>query len=181
MISPLLLPDLIVHTAQQYNEAVVVIESNDAGQVVCNGVYYDLEYENTFVESAISSDGIGCTMTRKTKRIGCSNMKDLLEQSGLEVCDIDTITELTSFVPKGSSYEADKGCHDDMVMNLVMFSWFVSTDAFGDIDDISLKEMLYKDRELSEDEMLDFGFMTNNGRDDEYMDMIEQQRAWKDL
>ena len=103
------------------------------------------------------------------------------EQNGLEVCDIDTITELTSFVPKGSSYEADKGCHDDMVMNLVMFSWFVSTDAFGDIDDISLKEMLYKDRELAEDEMLDFGFMTNNGRDDEYMDMIEQQRAWRDL
>ena len=179
-ISPLLFPDIIVYMAKYYNESIVVIESNDSGQVVCNGVYYELEYENTFVESAVKKDGIGATMTKKTKRIGCSNMKDLLEQGGLEICDADSILELSTFVPKGSSYEADKGYHDDMVMNLVMFGWFVSTDAFGDIDSTSLKEMLYQDRKSIEDDLLDFGFH-NTGQSDEYNDMIEQQQAWRNL
>jgi len=180
IISPLLFPDIIVHTANYYNEAIVVIESNDAGQVVCNGVYYELEYENTFVESAIKKGGIGVTMTKKIKRMGCSNMKDLIEQSGLEIIDADTILELSTFVPKGASYEADKGFHDDMVMNLVMFGWFVSTEAFGDIDDISLKEMLYKDRESMEDDLLDFGFHST-GQSNEYQDKIDELRAWRDL
>ena len=180
LMSPLLFPDIIVHTANYYNEAIVVIENNDAGQVVCNGVYYDLEYENTFVESAIKKGGIGVTMTKKIKRMGCSNMKDLLEQGGLEIRDPDTILELSTFVPKGRSFEADTGFNDDMVMNLVLFSWFVSTEAFGDVDDTTLREMLYKDKESMQDDMLDFGFH-NDGRPDEYTDMIEQQRAWDEL
>jgi hypothetical protein len=180
LISPLLFPDVIVHTANYYNEAIVVIESNDAGQVVCNGVYYELEYENTFVESAIKKGGIGCTMTKKIKRMGCSNMKDLLEQNGLEIVDADTILELSTFVPRGNSYEADKGFHDDMVMNLVMFGWFVSTEAFGDVDEISLKDMLYQDKKAVEDDMLDFGFH-NTGQSNEYQDMIDSQRQWRDL
>ena len=179
-ISPLLFPDIIVYMAKYYNESIVVIESNDSGQVVCNGVYYELEYENTFVESAIKKDGIGATMTKKTKPIGCSNRKDLLEQGGLEICDADSILELSTFVPKGSSYEADKGYHDDMVMNLVMFGWFVSTDAFGDIDSTSLKEMLYQDRKSIEDDLLDFGFH-NTGQSSEYDSMIEDQQAWRNL
>ena len=72
MISPLLFPDLIYKYAMHYNECYVVVESNDAGQVVCNGLYYDLEYENVFVESMIKANAIGVTMTRKTKRIGLS-------------------------------------------------------------------------------------------------------------
>jgi hypothetical protein len=107
-------------------------------------------------------------------------MKDLLEQGGLEICDADTILELSTFIPKGASYEADKGYHDDMVMNLVMFGWFVSTEAFGDIDSTTLKDMLYKDRESMEDDMLDFGFH-NTGGTDEYQDMIDSQRAWRNL
>ena len=180
LISPLLFPDIIVHTANYYNEAIVVIESNDAGQVVCNGVYYELEYENTFVESAIKKGGIGVTMTKKIKRVGCSNMKDLIEQGGLELVDANTILELSTFIPKGSSYEADKGSHDDMVMNLVMFSWFVSTDAFGDVDEISLKDMLYKDREAMEDDLLDFGFH-NTGHGNDHLDKIAELKAWRDL
>jgi hypothetical protein len=181
MISPLLFPDLIVWTAKLYNNCIVLIESNDVGQVVCNGVYYDLEYENTFVESSIKSDGIGVTMNKKIKRIGCSNLKDIIEQNILEVYDVDTIQELSSFVPKGSSYEADKGAHDDMVMNCVMFGWFVSNTAFGDVDQINLKEMLYQDRQLTEDDMLDFGYIKSDGQSDEYQDMVDQVRTWKDL
>ena len=72
-------PDLIYKYATHYNEAYVVVESNDAGQVVCNGLYYDLEYENVFVESMIKANAIGVTMTAKTKRIGCSNIRDIMQ------------------------------------------------------------------------------------------------------
>jgi hypothetical protein len=180
MISPMIFPDIIVKVAKQYNDALVIIENNDVGQVVCNDVYYEYEYENTFVESAIKKGGIGVTMTKKIKRMGCSNMKDLIEQGGLELVDSNTILELSTFVPKGSSYEADKGSHDDMVMNLVMFGWFVSTEAFGDIDEVSLKDMLYKDREAMEDDLLDFGFH-NTGQTNEYQDIIDRQQAWRNL
>ena len=183
MISPLLFPDVIVWAAKIYNEAIVVIENNDAGQVVCNGVYYDLEYENTFVESTVKANGIGATMTKKVKRIGCSNLKDLVEQHVLEIVDADTIQEMSSFVPKGSSYEADKGCHDDMVMNCVMFAWFVSTEAFGNIDEIDLKKMLYADREAADDDLLGFAFnsLEQNSSISDYQEMARQLREWKDL
>ena len=183
IISPILFPDIIVWASKKYNDAIIVVENNDAGQVVCNGIYYDLEYENTFVESTVKANGIGVTMTKKIKRIGCSNLKDLMEQNVLEVVDADSIQELSSFVPKGNSYEADKGCHDDMVMNLVLFAWFVSTDAFGNIDEIDLKKMLYADRESLDDDLLDFGYISSASQDnlDDYRKMAQDLQDWNNL
>jgi hypothetical protein len=142
MISPLLFPDLIYKYATHYNEAYVVVESNDAGQVVCNGLYYDLEYENVFVESMIKANAIGVTMTKKTKRIGCSNIRDIMAQGKLVIKDEETIREMSTFVAKGSSYQADHNSHDDLMMNLVMFGWFTSTPFFAESTDVNMKHML---------------------------------------
>ena len=76
-ISPILFPNIIYKYATVYNDAYVVIEANDQGAVVCNGLYYDLEYENVHVSSAIKSSHIGVEMNRRTKRLGCSGIKDL--------------------------------------------------------------------------------------------------------
>ena len=97
MMSPMLFPDVIYKYATYYNNCCVVIESNDAGQVVCNGLHYDLEYENVYVESMIKANAIGVTMTRKIKRIGCSNIKDIIEQGKLEIVDNETIIEMSTF------------------------------------------------------------------------------------
>ena len=160
MISPLLFPDLIYKYAMHYNEAYVVVESNDAGQVVCNGLYYDLEYENVFVESMIKANAIGVTMTRKTKRIGCSNIRDIMEQHKLIIKDEETIREMSTFVAKGSSYEADHNSHDDLMMNLVMFGWFTSTPFFLESTDVDMKKMLYAAKvQQMEDEVIPVGVM----------------------
>ena len=160
MISPLLFPDLLYKYATHYNEAYVVVESNDAGQVVCNGLYYDLEYENVFVESMIKANAIGITMTRKVKRIGCSNIKDILEQGKLIIHDEDTIREMSTFIAKGSSYEADHNSHDDLMMNLVLFGWFSSTVFFKESTDVRLKHMLYKEKvQQLQDEVIPIGNM----------------------
>ena len=162
MISPLMFPELIVRGAKAYNNALVIIENNDAGQVVCNSVYHDYEYDNTFVQSSVKASGIGVTMTKRVKRIGCSNLKDLVEAGKLEIHDANTIAELSSFEPKGDSFAARGNTHDDLVMNLVLFAWFVSTDAFGGMSSIELKELLYSEKIKEMEEDLPFPLMTSS-------------------
>jgi len=159
-ISPLLFPNIIYKYANSYNKAYVVIESNDQGTVVCNGLYHDLEYENIHLESAIRADAIGIEITRKTKRLGCSSIKDILENNKLTIVDENTILEISTFTARGQSYEASDGNHDDLMMNLVMFGYFTSTQYFGDMTDINLKDMIFK-KQLKEidDDLVPFGFI----------------------
>ena len=167
MISPLLFPDIIHKFAKMYNNALVVIENNDQGQIVCNQLYYDIEYENVFVTSSVKSTGIGVPMTKKTKQIGCSTLKELMEENKLEVIDRFTISELVTFVAKGKSFEADGGNHDDLVMNLVLFSWFITTPYFQSLTDLELKKMLYDEQQqMIEDDMVPFGII-DDGTDEE--------------
>jgi hypothetical protein len=162
LISPLLFPNIIYKIATSYNQAMVVVESNDAGQVVCNGLYHDLEYENMFVESTIKADSLGINMTRKVKRIGCSGIKDLLEEKKLDIVDEDTILEISTFISKGQSYEASDGNHDDLMMNLVLFGYFIGTVYFGELTDVNIKQMLFEQRmEEIERETVPFGFYDN--------------------
>ena len=160
MISPLLLADVLERYAKMYNEALVVVENNDSGQIVCNNLYYDIEYPNVFLESTVKSSGVGVTMTKKVKQIGCSTLKELMEEKKLMVIDKFTINELVTFVAKGKSFEADGGNHDDLVMNLVLFSWFVTTPYFQSLTDLELKKMLYDEQQqIIEDDMVPFGII----------------------
>jgi hypothetical protein len=164
-ISPILFPNIIYKYAQSYNNAYTVIESNDQGSVVCNGLYHELEYENVHVESMVKADSIGINMNRKVKRLGCSAIKDLLENHKLEVVDENTIIEISTFVAKGQSYEASDGNHDDLMMNLVMFGYFASTQYFGDMTDIDLKRMLFEKRmEEIENDIVPFGFVDDGSQ-----------------
>ena len=164
-ISPLLYPSIIYKYANLYNEALCVVENNDAGMLVAVGLYQDLEYENMFLESVVKSDSIGVTMTRKVKRIGCSSIKDILENNKLQVVDEDTILEISTFVAKGVSYEASDGNHDDLMMNLVLFGYFVSTQSFGDNFDMNIKNLLFEERMAQiEEDLPPFGII-DDGRD----------------
>jgi hypothetical protein len=169
-ISPILFPNVIYKYANLYNEAYVVIESNDQGTLVCNGLYQDLEYENIHMESAIKSDRIGIEMNRKVKRLGCSAIKDILETTKLDIVDENTILEISTFVSRGQSYEASDGNHDDLMMNLVMFGYFVSSQFFADMTDINLKEVMFaKKMKEIDDDVPPVGFI------DDGLDYAEQQ------
>ena len=102
-ISPLLFPNIIYKYAKLYNSAYTIVESNDQGTVVCNGLYYDLEYENVHVSSSIKANSIGVEITRKTKRLGCSAIKDLLESNKIKIVDEITIMEISTFESRGLS------------------------------------------------------------------------------
>jgi hypothetical protein len=161
-ISPILYPNIIYKYATAYNEAYAVIENNDQGMVVCVGLYQDLEYENIHLESAIKADSIGIRMDRKVKRIGCSSIKDIIENHKLDLVDENTIMEVSTFISKGTSFEASTGNHDDLMMNLVMFGYFVSTQSFGDMTDVNIKQMLFDQRMKEiDDDVLPFGIYDN--------------------
>ena len=177
-ISPLLFPNIIYKWANSYNKAYVVIESNDQGSLVTNGLYHDLEYENMHVESAIKANALGVEMTRKVKRLGCSSFKDILENNKLDIVDDDTILEISTFVAKGVSYEASSGNHDDLVMNLVMLGYFISTQYFSDMTDINLKEMMFKNKMKEiEDDLPPFGFI-DDGLDGIPTEEEREGRQW---
>ena len=111
-------------------------------------------------------------MTRKVKRIGCSNIKDLVEQSQITIVDQETIIEMSTFVAKGSSYEASDGNHDDLMMNLVMFGYFSTGSYFLDMTNINMKQMMFAERMREIDEnIVPFGFI-DDGTD--YMNQLDQ-------
>lgn len=175
-ISPILFPDIIHKYAVAYNNCTVIIESNDQGGVVCNGMYYDYEYENLFVESAVKANGLGINMNRKVKRLGCSNIKDIIEENKLQINDRQTILEVSTFVAKGQSYEASDGNHDDLMMNLVLFGYFSNMAAFNELSDINFKKFLFNQqmKEIEAD-VVPFGYIDNAD------DIIEELKSQADM
>ena len=178
-ISPILFPTIIYKYAVLYNNAYVVIESNDVGQVVCNGLYHDFEYENMHVSSAIKANALGTEMTRKVKRLGCSGIKDLLETNKLEIVDEETVLEISTFISKGQSFEASEGNHDDIMMNLVMFGYFATTAMFRDLTDIDIKQMLYDQRIAEiENDIPSFGFIDDGSEEIARIELEETNSPW---
>jgi hypothetical protein len=171
MISPMLFPDLINKYCRPYNDSLVIIENNAEGSMVATQLHYDIEYPNVFVQGMTKSTDIGITMSRKIKRVGCSTLKELMEENRLSVVDRPTITEMMTFVNKGNSFEADRGYHDDMVMNCVLFSWFVTTDYFTNLTDTAVKDLLYAEQQkMIEDDMLPAGIFGQQDESESFVD-----------
>ena len=171
MVSPLLFPDIINKYVKHYNEPVVIIENNAEGGMVATQLHYEIEYPNVFVQGQLKAEDIGVTMSRKIKRIGCSTLKELLEENRLILNDRHTITELMTFVHQGTSWEADRGYNDDMVMNLVLFSWFVTTAYFEHLTDTQVKDLLYSEQQrLIEDDLLPAGIFDGESQSDTFVD-----------
>ena len=179
-ISPILFPNLIFKYARAYNNAYVVVENNDQGMVVCNGLYYELEYEDLHVESTIKSNGLGIMMNRKVKRLGCSAIKDIVETNKLDIVDEQTILEMSTFISKGQSYEASDGNHDDLMMTLVMFGYFANSQHFGNITDLNLKQVLFekKAKEI-DDDLPPFGFHDDGSR--YQMEREIKEKPWYEI
>ena len=104
----------------------------------------------------------GLRTTPQVKRIGCSTLKTLIEESKLLILDFDTISELTTFSVKGKSYQAAEGAHDDLVMTLVLFSWISQQQYFKDLLDQDLRTKMYADRmKQMEEDVMPFGIVNN--------------------
>lgn len=159
LTSPVEYAQIIHSTLQYYNEASVLIEVNDIGGQVADLLHYDYEYENIFKTDSGGSTGKristtgkgdrGVRTTKTVKNVGCSILKLLIEQKQLIIKDFDTINELSTFSSKGSSYEAESGCNDDLVMCLVLFGWLSNQRYFKELTDINTLVRL-REKSISE-------------------------------
>ena len=152
-ISPILFPTVIHNAARLYNDAYILVEINNNPQVA-EALHQDLEYENLFKiftgnkkpQQLHSGFGrgvqMGLKMSQQVKRIGCSNLKTLIEGDKLIVNDFDTISELTTFVAKKTSFAAEDDANDDLVMTLVIFSWIATQKYFKEIVNHDLRKQI---------------------------------------
>ncbi len=190
-ISAMLYPNIIFTTAQKYNDAFVLVEVNDIGQQVADILYHDLEYENMMMITMHGRNGqqigsgfaknvsMGIRTTKQVKRIGCATLKDLIERNNLLIDDFDTISELTTFIGKSTSWEADEGCHDDLVMTCVLFSWLVQQRYFREMTDQDIREKMFAEQmKIIEEELVPFGII-NDGNDPDEFVIPGDDSAWK--
>jgi hypothetical protein len=146
-ISPFNFPTVILNAAKAYNNAYVLIETNDLGGQVSNILHADLEYENVLMTKVLGRKGqilsqgfggvgkneMGIRTTAQTKKIGCAILKRLIEEDKILLNDERIISELMSFVSKSNTYKADDGQHDDLVMSLVFFAWLTRQEYYADL------------------------------------------------
>jgi hypothetical protein len=181
-ISPLLYPSMIYKVAKDFNDAYVLIEINTSEQVA-EILHGDYEYENIIsinrtTQGQVVNGGFGGGKTqlgvitdKKVKRIGCSNFKALVEEKKLLIRDADTISEISTFIQKRSSYSADEGYHDDLVMPLVLFSWLSTNPYFKELTNINIRKEMYEKRiEMIEQEITPFGIIDTGEDDNTFVD-----------
>ena len=189
-ISPMLYPNVIFTAAQKYNEAFVLVEVNDIGQQVADILYHDMEYENMMMVTMHGRNGqqigggfsknvsMGIRTTKQVKRIGCATLKDMIERDNLIIEDFDTISELTTFIGKSTSWEADDGTHDDLVMCCVLFCWLVQQRYFRELTDQDIREKMFSEQmKMIEEDMVPFGFI-EDGHDPEENSIPGDDNVW---
>ena len=183
-IKPMLFPNIIKDIAVAYNQAYVLTEVNDLGDQVASILYFDLEYENILMCAMRGRAGqivgsgfsgkksqLGVRMTAAVKKLGCSNLKTLVEDHKLITKDYDIISELTTFIQKGRSFEAEEGCNDDLAMCLVIFAWLVAQDYFKEMTNNDVRKRIYEEQKNQiEQDMAPFGFIQNGLDDESFVD-----------
>jgi len=187
-VKPLLFPQKIYHVARAYNQAFVLVEVNDIGEQVANALQFDMEYDNLVMASMRGRAGqimgggfsggkaqLGVRTTKAVKKIGCSNLKQLLESDKIIVEDFDCINELSTFIVKGSSFEADDGCNDDLVACMFIFGWATDQTYFKELTNNDVREQMFKDQQDQlEQDMAPFGFVVNGLEDENIGQMVDE-------
>jgi len=187
-LKPLIFPSKIYDIARAYNQAYVLIEVNDIGEQVANAMQFDLEYDNLIMASMRGRAGqvigagfsggraqLGVRTTKAVKKIGCSNLKQLVEDNKIIVEDYDIINELSTFIVKGSSFEADDGCNDDLVACLFIFAWLTDQTYFKELTNNDIRRvMMNEQQDMLEQDMAPFGFIINGLEDENIGEMVDE-------
>ena len=180
-IKPMLFPNVINDVARAYNNAWVLCEVNDVGDTVASILNYDLEYPNVLMSAMRGRAGqiigqgfsgtktqLGVKMSITVKKQGCANLKQIVEDDKLLFRDYEILNELTTFIQKKQSWEADEGYHDDLVMCMVIFAWLVQQEYFKEMTDNDVRQRIYDEQKNQiEQDMAPFGFITTGLEGDE--------------
>ena len=174
-VKPYVFPNIIEQACKGYNEAHILVEVNDLGQQISDALHYELEYPNVLMTTQKGRAGqilgamfsgrgtsLGVRMTKQIKKVGCANFKTLVEGDKLIVNDFNIIEEMSTFSRKGSSWQADEGQHDDLVMCLIIFGWLSNQPYFKELSNSNIRNQMYVEQQnLIEQDMAPYGFVDN--------------------
>jgi hypothetical protein len=183
-IKPMIFPNVIWEIAKKYNNAFIMCEVNDIGDQVASILNFDLEYENLLMCSMRGRAGqvvgqgfsgkktqLGVKMSKTVKKVGSLNLKALIESDKIVFKDYEIISELTTFIQKHNSFEAEEGCNDDLAMCLVIYAWLVQNDYFKELTDQDVRKRLYEEQKNQiEQDMAPFGFMDDGMSNESFVD-----------
>ena len=183
-IKPMMFPNVIWEVAKNYNNSFILCEVNDIGDQVASILHYDLEYENLLMASMRGRAGqivgqgfsgkktqLGVKMSKTVKKIGSLNLKTMIESDKLLFKDYDILSELTTFISKSNSFEAEDGCNDDLAMCLVIYAWLVNQDYFKELTDQDVRKRLYEEQKNQiEQDMSPFGFIEDGLDETSFVD-----------
>ena len=191
LIEPILYPEIIYQVAKSYGEAFVMIEINDNGQQIADILHQDLEYENIVYTTVKGRAGQimgagfaqntqrGVRTTKQVKRLGCVNMKTMIEKQQIILNDFHVINELSTFIHKGNGYEAESGAHDDLVMCIVLLAWGTTQTFFKELTDTDFRAKILAEREkMWEDEVLPFAFYDDGQTEENEVNINNYGESW---
>lgn len=166
-VVPVLLAEIVHRILKMYLDAYCIVETNSVGRIVADSLFFEYEYDNMFqsvetkgrVKIAGNGSENGLRQTQRTKAAGCSALKSMIESDVLLIKDFNTLNELSTFVKKRNSFEAEQGKNDDLVMTLVTFCWFATQPFFEEMTDANVRGAI-RERMLAQEENshLVFGF-----------------------
>ena len=172
-IKPLVFPNVIEQTVKGYNHAHTLIEVNDLGGQISDAMQFDLEYDNLLMTTQRGRAGqvlgtgfsgrgsqLGIRMTKQIKKIGCSNLKTIVESDKLIINDFNIIEEMSTFSRQHNSWKAEEGCNDDLMTCLIIFGWLSNQPYFKELSNSDVRSKLYEDQaNIIEQDMAPFGFI----------------------
>lgn len=194
IIPPLVYPNIIESVAKRYNNAWVLVETNDIGGQVVDILHTELEYENIVStitkgrKGQVVSGGFGkgnklqgIKTTQAIKKSGCSILKNLIEQDKLIINDIHILEELMTFVAYSEmGWKAEEGHTDDLVMCLVFFAWLCRQTYFKDMTSIDIRKGMYESQlQEFESDLTPFGFMPS--QDNRETTILDSDGVWKSV
>ena len=187
-IKPFVFPNIISRVCLAYNQAHILTEVNDIGQQVADALQFEIEYPNLLMTTQKGRAGqilgamysgrgssMGVRMTKAIKKVGCSNLKTLIEGDKVVVNDFNIIQEMSTFTKRGQSWQAEDGSNDDLMMCLVIFGWLSNQPYFKELTNTNARLKMYEEQKnLIEQDMAPFGFVDDGVTDPEDEETVDE-------
>ena len=191
-VKPFVFPNIIEQVCKGYNRAHILTEVNDIGQQIAEALQFEIEYDNLMMTTQKGRAGqilgamysgrgtsLGVRMTKQIKRIGCANIKTLVEGDKLIINAFKIIEEISTFAKRGQSYQAEDGSNDDLMMCCVIFGWLSNQPYFKELTNTNARQQMYVEQQnLIEQDMAPFGFLDDGINDHEQETVDEYGDVW---
>ena len=194
-VKPFVFPNIIEQVCKGYNRAHILTEVNDIGQQIAEALQFEIEYDNLMMTTQKGRAGqilgamysgrgssLGVRMTKQIKRIGCANIKTLIEGDKLIINAFKIIEEISTFAKRGQSYQAEDGANDDLMMCCVIFGWVSNQPYFKELTNTNARQQMYVEQQnLIEQDMAPFGFLDDGINEHEQTTVDEYGDVWSPI